>query len=294
MNSEDAVEQGYPRGMPFPPPCRYVGQGGRPGGTLSCYPAGVRQCNARWMTPAGLYMYRKMMESGLIFDIDHLEMAMKTQALELAEAQSPAYPFVSTHGTFGGTTNDQAARILRNGGFLYPSLGSINGFLGDMRETRAVAGAAGATGLFGFGFGTDTDGLSGQESPRGTIAAGKEVKYPFTLFTGAPFSTLSDFNGKTGVIFRQPEERNAAGAGRTWSMDMDGSAHYGMMSDLVEEMRQEGTPQEMQTLFNAAERYIRTWEATEASAAGIQQKGFVTPPGVLRRAPVPGQSSTYK
>jgi len=278
---------------PPPPLCQYTGQGGRPGGTTACYPA-KPQCNARWLTPIGVYTYQKLMEQGMIFDYDHLEVAMKTQVMEMAEAQRIPFPFVSTHGTFGGTTNDQAKRTLKNGGHLYPSIGSTRGFLGDMAETRQLAIEAGSTHLFGFGFGTDTDGLSGQMGPRGEIAAGKEVKYPFTLFSTAPFTQLQDFAGAKPVVFAQPEERNVAGQGRTWHQDMDGNAHYGMMADFVEEMRQEATPQEMQTLFNSAEVYLRTWEITEDSAAAIQQDGFVMPPGVLRAAPGPGQVSTYQ
>ena len=269
-----------------PPLCVYTGQGGRPGGTTACYPE-TRQCNARWLTPIGLYTYKKLMENGYLFDIDHLEYEMKTQALELAEAQSPAYPFVSTHGTFGGTSYDQARRILNNGGFLYPSIGDTPGFLKDMAETRALSIGAGNPNLFAFGFGTDTDGLSGQLSPRSSIAPGKEVKYPYVLFKGAPFDSLPDFAGATGVTFTQPEERDASGAGRTWHEDMDGNAHYGMMSDMVQEMRLEGSPQDMRDLFNSAESYLRTWEKTLASSAAINAKGIVTPAGILRPAPKP-------
>ena len=271
---------------PPAPLCPFIGQGGRPGGTLACYPA-RNQCNARWLTPIGLYTYKKLMEQGIIFDIDHLEYEMKSQALELAEAQDPPYPFVSTHGTFGGTSNDQAKRILKNGGHLYPSIGSTRGFIGDMTETKTLSDAAGNTHLFGFGFGTDTDGLSGQMGPRSDIAAGKELTYPFVLFKGAPFDNLPDFAKATGVTFKQPEERDASGAGRTWHEDMDGNAHYGMMSDMVQEMRLEGTPQQMQMLFNAAEVYLQTWERTEAASRAINAKGIVTPPGVLRPAPAP-------
>lgn len=271
---------------PPPPLCPFLGQGGRPGGATTCYPA-KNQCNARWLTPIGLYTYKKLMEQGIIFDIDHLEYEMKTQALELAEAQDPPYPFVSTHGTFGGTSNDQAARILKNGGFLYPSIGSTRGFLEDMEETRGLSGAASNPHLFGFGFGTDTDGLSGQMGPRSNIESGKELNYPYVLFTGAPFDSLPDFANASGVTFMQPEERNATGEGRTWHEDVDGNAHYGMMSDFVQEMRLEATPQQMQTLFNAAEGYLQTWERTEASSQEINRKGIVTPDGVLRPAPKP-------
>lgn len=270
----------------LPPGCLFTGQNGRPGGTTLCYPS-TRQCNARWLTPTGLYTYRKLMEQGMLFDIDHLEYEMKTQALELAEAQEPAYPFVSTHGTFGGLSNAQAIRMLKNGGFIYPSLGNGRDLIEKMDELKLLWNAADQPFRFGFGFGTDTNGLSAQASPRNPIAAGKEVVYPYTLFTGAPFSSLPDFAGKSGVRFDQPEERDAAGNGRTWSLDADGSAHYGMLSGMVEEVRKEGTPQHMQALFDSAEVYLQTWERTLAASAEINRKGFVTPPGVLRAAPTP-------
>jgi hypothetical protein len=92
------------------------------------------------------------------------------------------------------------------------------------------------------------------------------------------------------VTFKQPEERDAAGNGRTWTQDVDGNAHYGMMSDFVQEMRLEGTPDDMRNLFNSAEVYLQTWERTLAASQAIQANGFVTPPGVLRQAPKPGET----
>ena len=148
--------------------------------------------------------------------------------------------------------------------------------------------------LFGFGFGTDTNGLSAQAGPRGNVPESKRVKYPFTLFTGEPFGSMADFKNAgqfKPVIFNQPSERNAAGIGKTWSLDVDGSAHYGMLSDFVEELRQEGTATDMQDVFNAAERYLQTWESTLASQQGIKLAGNVvkepTAKAILRPAPKP-------
>lgn len=280
-------------GLPLPGGvCPFLGQGGRPGGLLLCYPA-KKQCNARWMTPMGLLTYKEIMKAGMIFDIDHLELEMKTQALELAEAQTPAYPFVSTHGTFGGTSKDQARRILKNNGFIYPSLGNAPSLLADKREVKALwESLPEPRPFFGFGFGTDTNGLSAQAGPRSNVPESKRVRYPFTLFTGTPFSNLTDFNDTARmkpVVFNQPSERNAAGIGKTWSLDVDGSAHYGMLSDFVEELRQEGTATDMQDVFNAAERYLQTWESTLASQQGIKLAGKVNMPEkeILRPAPKP-------
>jgi hypothetical protein len=270
--------------------CPFLGQNGRPGGITPCYPK-KPQCNARWMTPMGLFAYKLLMEKGMIFDIDHLELEMKTQALELAEAQPIPYPFVSTHGTFGGTSIDQTRRILKNEGFLYPSLSNGRGMIRDMKELKAIWSTLPdmpePRPFFGFGFGTDTNGLSTQASPRGNVA-GKEVRYPYDLFVGKIFTELTDFAGKKPVRFLQPEERDALGNGRTWSLDEDGSAHYGMMSGLVEEMRLEGTKEDMQDLFNSAERFLQTWEKTLEASKKINERGFVfVPDGVLRPAPKP-------
>ncbi len=268
--------------------CPFLGQGGRPGGITPCYPE-KRQCNARWMTPMGLFAYQLLMEKGMIFDIDHLEMEMKTQALELAEAQPIAYPFVSTHGTFGGTSRDQTLRILRNGGFLYPSLSNGPQIIRDMAELKTIwRTLPEPRPLFGFGFGTDTNGLSAQASPRGNVSADKAVRYPYQLFAGSVFDELTDFSGQSPVTFFQPEERDASGAGRTWSLDEDGSAHYGMLSGMVQEVRLEGDAQDMQDLFNSAERFLQTWEQTLAASAAINAAGGAkTPDGILRPAPKP-------
>ncbi|MBB5187295.1 hypothetical protein HNQ57_001564 [Zhongshania antarctica] len=280
------------------PACIPTGQDGRSGGTTPCYPADVRQCNARWMTPAGLYTYGKMMEMGFIFDWDHMEMGMKTQALELAEAQNPVYPFVSTHGTFGGTTIDQATRLIANGGILYPSNGSSKGFREDMNETvgiyanamtkRATAGKPSL--LFGFGYGTDTNGLSAQTGPRNNPA--NPIEYPFTLFSGAPFNTMTEFDNASVVSFEQPNSVDADGnVSRTWHEDLDGNAHYGMLSDFVKEivLDSPNAASQVRHLFNSAEVFLQTWKRTELASAAIQANGLkdipATAPAILRPAP---------
>ncbi|MGK0247713.1 MAG: hypothetical protein ACI910_000440 [Oleispira sp.] len=274
------------------PICIPTGQENRYGGTTACYPE-TRQCNARWMTPAGLYTYGKIMQMGFIFDWDHMEMGMKTQALELAEAQDPVYPFVSTHGTFGGTTIDQATRLLANGGILYPSNGSSAGFRNNMDETADIYSTAMANRaalgkspfLFGFGYGTDTNGLSGQSSPRNN--PDNPISYPFSLFSGAPFSTMSEFNGVGAVVFNQPNSIDTNGnEARTWHQDVDGNAHYGMLTDFVEEVVLDGNTEQTRHLFNSAEVFLQTWERTELSSAAIQANGLqsATAP-ILRQAP---------
>lgn len=276
----------------FPLGCVPMGQGGRAGGPTPCYPA-ANQCNARWMTPAGQYTFGKLMEMGFIIDFDHLAVGMKTQLLELAEAQSLTYPLVSTHGTFGGITNDQAQRVLAGGGYLYPSNGSSRGFVADMDETLGIYQQAvsdlpeAQRPLFGFGYGTDTNGLSAQSRPRGDIEPGKEVVYPFTFFSDSMFGELEEFRDVAPVVFQQPGSRNAEGeVVRTWHEDIDGNAHHGMIADFIEEIRLEATPEHLRHLYNSAEAFLQTWQRSVASSQQIKANGLRLPEGMLRAAPV--------
>ena len=285
-----------------PPLCIPTGQGGRSGGTTPCYPGPTtsgsdqrfNQCNARWMTPAGLYTYKKMMEFGFLIDWDHMEMGMKTQLLELFEAQTPPYPVVSTHGTFGGTTIDQATRALQIGSYLYPSNGSSRGFRNDMNETLGLHTAGSVPFMFGFGYGTDTNGLSGQSGPRG---GGTPLTYPFTFYSGGKFAAdpqlsadLTDI-GAAPIIFDQPNSTDADGTEqKSWHQDVDGTAHGGMVTDWIQEINIEGTPEQMRHLFNSAEVFVQTWERTLASRDAFpgSPPAPVEPAGILRPAPPVG------
>ena len=277
--------------------CPAAGQGGRYGGPTPCYP-NAQQCNARWMTPIGVYVYEKLMEKGFIFDFDHMELHMKSQALDLTEAQPVAYPIVSTHGTFGGTSLKQTMRVLKNGGFIYPSLGGSGSLRSDMKpvlaqyELAKAAGMPGGDTLFGFGFGTDTNGLSGQAGAEDIKVPGNDTGYPFTLFTGGVFQQLPDFVAMNSPVqFDISQSHDLDGKlARSWNIKDEGSAHYGLLSEFVEGMNLHGNKDEMAALFNSAERYLRTWSQTikarDAILASPSHKA-VTPPGLLISAPSP-------
>jgi hypothetical protein len=240
-------------------------------------------------------MYSKLMEKGFLFDFDHMELHMKSQALDLTEAQAIHYPIISTHGTFGGTSIKQAQRVLKNGGFIYPSLNRSTSFINEMHETRDVYDAIKASlpaddQLFGFGFGTDTNGLSGQAGTEDIGVPGNASGYTYSLFGGGAFASLSEFAGIAPVSFGKPASHNLDGTvAHEWDIASDGSAHYGMLSDFVEAMNLHGSSQDMRDLFNSAERYLRTWERTLDAKAAIDANGsVVVPASVLIAAPTPG------
>lgn len=220
------------------------------------YPNYGRHCNARdTFTPMGVYAIKEMMKKGIIVEVDHIEYKAKSELLDIAEAQSPVYPIVSTHGGHGGISKVQAQRILDGGGIIYPYKGNgadYSDFVTTMMTDYTLPSGA----LFGIGYGADTNGLGSQAKPRN---GGIPVQYPFTLFSGPDWAqTLAHSNLTVNpVTFNQSE---SADGNRRWDINTEGSAHYGLVADFVEEVRLEGGDQALKALFNSAEVYLRMWE----------------------------------
>jgi microsomal dipeptidase-like Zn-dependent dipeptidase len=59
--------------------------------------------------------------------------------------------------------------------------------------------------------------------------------------------------------------------GRDFDFNLDGLAHYGMLPDLIQDMKNQGlTTQHLKPLFGAAEEYIKMWEKAERTAASVR------------------------
>lgn len=269
--------------------CLAADPDGRPGGTNGCYPEDPNrpQCNARWLTPIGQKVLTKLMEHGVIIELDHMELEIKSQTLDLAAAQTPPYPTVSTHSGQGGISNAQARRILKDGGIIYPIKRNAPTHIDTYAKVTQLNTESGNTRLFGYGYGADTNGLATQPQPRRNIVAGREIVYPFTLFKGGAFEQIEAFKNIAPVTFNQPAVKAPDGRGRTWHLDVHGAAHYGMVADGIQEMMLEGSPQLIRDTYNSAEVYLQMWERTEAAGAAVKQKGIVVPPGLLRDPPPP-------
>ncbi|GAA3138365.1 hypothetical protein GCM10017687_63800 [Streptomyces echinatus] len=86
--------------------------------------------------------------------------------------------------------------------------------------------------------------------PRGADAPDK-VTYPFRSVDGG------------SVI-----DRVTAGQ-RTWDINTDGAAHYGLVPDWIEDIRRVGGQGVVNDLFRGAESYLGTWGATERHQAAV-------------------------
>ncbi|MES2907668.1 MAG: hypothetical protein V4688_00735 [Pseudomonadota bacterium] len=227
-------------------------------GPLPAYDPSYRHCNTRSITDLGRYAIQRLMERSMLIEIDHMEYAMKTQVIEMAEARKSPYPLMSGHGGHGGISMDQARRIFALGGLIFDYQFSSRDHVSRLNSTRKTQALAAATrpGLyFGFGFGQDANGLSTLAPPRSGEKI-KPVRYPFKLFSGPDWG--EEFAGIKPVEFAQQVSGE-----RIYDIGVDGMAHYGLIPDWVEEVRIEGGAPAIRDLFRSAEAYLQMWERAE-------------------------------
>jgi microsomal dipeptidase-like Zn-dependent dipeptidase len=212
---------------------------GHPFATGSCTiadEAGGR-CNRKGLTALGDYLVRRLIDRGMLIEADHLSQKARQSVLDLAESRG--YPVVSSHtGTGGEWTPAQLRRLYRMGGMaaarpdLAPDLGDR---ILDLPRSRAPHR------YFGVGLGTDTGGFNELPGPR-PDAAGKPLRYPFRPL-------LCD------ITFR----RQKTGS-RTYDLNTDGVAHYGLFADLLADLqRTRRGRRSLQPLYRSAEAYVRMW-----------------------------------
>ncbi|MFH9863647.1 discoidin domain-containing protein [Streptomyces sp. NPDC017202] len=211
-------------------------------------PAGVEvpaydenaQCNVRGLSALGEYAVRGMMKRKMMLEIDHMSVKATGRVLDIFESAS--YPGVlSSHSWMDlGWTE----RVYGLGGFVAQYMHGSEAFSAEAKRTDALRDKYGV----GYGYGTDMNGVGGWPAPRGADTS-HPVTYPFRSVDGG------------SVIDRQTT------GDRTWDLNTDGAAHYGMVPDWIEDIRLVGGQDVVDDLFRGAESYLDTWGGTETHRA---------------------------
>ncbi|MDP3859792.1 MAG: hypothetical protein Q8Q73_18685, partial [Stagnimonas sp.] len=229
-------------------------------GVLPVYGPG-RQCNARTVTDLGKYAIDKIMKKGFVLDIDHAEIKSKQYMLDEGKKLTPNYPMVSGHGGHGGISNAQAEQMIRQGGVIYPALPNGKDYVDFVQKLKPIWQGSGTSRPLSVGYGADSNGLRTLPGPRG--ADREPIGYPFTLFQGPGWGPQFAAAG----IAPLKVELLAIPGGKTWNMNEEGMSHYGLVADIVEEVRIEGGEEATSALYNSAETYLQLWEQTLAASA---------------------------
>ncbi|WP_199882080.1 discoidin domain-containing protein [Streptomyces sp. CB03911] len=204
--------------------------------------AGGAQCNTRGLTDLGEYAVRGMMQRKMMLEVDHMSVKAAGRAFDILESAS--YPGVlSSHSWMDSAWTE---RLYKLGGFAAQYMSGAEAFSAEARRTDALRDKY----QVGYGYGTDMNGVGGWPGPRGADTP-NPVKYPFRSTDGG---SLID--------------RQTAGQ-RTWDLNTDGAAHYGLVPDWIEDIRLVGGQDVVDDLFRGAESYLHTWGASENHRAGV-------------------------
>ena len=208
---------------------------------MPTYPPGP-QCNANGLTPLGKYLIKRLMANHMLIEMDHMGEWAREAVLRMATRRR--YPLVSGHtGTGGAWTPGQLRLLYRLGGMASatpdqaPQLAAKIESLKQDRAKRSLLRCRPGHGH------RRLLGSSGPAPRRGADAARLPVPR----------------HSRGKVLFQR--ERTGS---RTFDLNTDGVAHYGLIPDLLADMQQHGGAPALRSLFRSAEAYLRMWELAYA------------------------------
>ena len=204
--------------------------------------SGYGHRNSLGITDRGRFAIGYMMRKGFLIDIDHMSEKMANEVLDSALAHD--YPVNSGHsnprhieGNENGRTAKQYAQLKQLGGMIGVTHGwNASDLVKNYREVAQVMGYTHVA------IGTDVGGFSAQPQRDPHI----------TLVYDSTFTRC-----KTG--------------NRTWDINTDGFAHYGLFPDYIRSWTLAGmTAQEHQTFMSSAEAFTQMWEKCETRKTSLK------------------------
>ena len=207
------------------------------GNPLPVYQSGP-QCNTRGLTDLGAYLIRQMIAHHVIIQLDHMDSKTATAALKIASAAHYA-GVVSAHCC---SSPQLFQGVYATGGFVTPPVEEAPAFVATWKSDKAVRDRRFH---FGFGYGSDENGLAEQPGPLPSI----HVDYPFRSFAG-------------GVTFTREQWGQ-----RRFDLNTDGLSNYGMYADWLHQLQLAGGRALMSDMFQGAEAYLEMWERADGVPA---------------------------
>jgi len=264
---------------------------------------GTLNCNTRGLTPvAGNVLINKLMDLGMMIDIDHMSSKMIDDVFAIADRRG-GYPFFVGHGLFNEvyvhpTVKNRHERMRT--AFQLAQLKKFNSLVSVMTEdeldaaqTRCKGSSVSFAQNYNYAvskmgvvaFGSDFNGMAGHVGPRfgddgcGGVVAQKtlqatRLRYPFTI---PGFGTF---------------EKQVSGQ-RTFDFNVDGFAHIGLYPDLLADLMVQGHT--IEPLMKSAAELVATWRratakvgpAAPALVPTINRMLPTVPPASPRLTPVP-------
>lgn len=233
-------------------------------------PAGCGHVNALGLNPLGRTALGRMMDLGMMIDVDHMSRAAVDDALALARRRD--YPLNSGHNAplradclTPTPVRPQSCHENARTAAQYQAIRELGGMVGLGLGPRATA--------FARTYGAVLEGQGNRP-----VAVGSDANGLFPL---------------PGPDPRAPVRYDAAfprfgHASRTWDYDVDGFAHYGMFPDFLRSLTTAADPanrmslRAMEALRSSAEGFARMWEKSLLRRRTPMQTDYVIRNGFCR------------
>src|SRR4051812_32023984 len=202
-------------------------------GAAPAYPP-APHCNTRGLTDLGKHVVRRMMDSHMIVNPDHMSQAGVDATLSLLEARRYS-GVISPHGWMDP---GNWPRLWKLGGVAFPGHSTADSYVKDWKHYRPRQTPY----KFGWGYGADLGGLSHQPD---ASADGASFKYPFKSYDGR-------------VTFK----RQRTGE-RTFDYGKEGGAQYGLYADWFADLARVGGRKLARDMWHGSEAYLEMWERAD-------------------------------
>jgi hypothetical protein len=212
------------------------------GNPLPIYGQGP-QCNTQGLTGLGAYLIGQMIKDHFIIQLDHMDSKTATAALAIAQSQHYS-GVVSAHCC---SSPQLFPGVYATGGFVTEPQTEPEAFVNIYKQDKLERSNRYA---FGFGYGSDMNGLAQQAGPD----SADPIHYPFKSFDGRVTFTREQWGQ------------------RTFDLNTDGLANYGMYADWLQALGQVGGRPFLNDMFNGAEAYLEMWER----ASGVPSEHCLT------------------
>ena len=191
--------------------------------------------NSIGLTDRGRFAINYMMKKGFMIDIDHMSEKMTTEVLDMAIAND--YPVNSGHNGPRGDAGTENGRTLKQ----YQQLKQVGGMVGTGHGANASD--------FVKTYRQVTQMMGNTPVAMGTDVAG--------------FSALPQRDTSIRLVYDNTFTRCKTG-NRTWDINTDGVAHYGLWPDYIRSWTLAGmTTKEKQLFMTSAEQFTEMWEKCE-------------------------------
>lgn len=191
--------------------------------------------NSLGITDKGKFAINYMFQKGFLIDIDHMSEKMANEVLAMAVAND--YPVNSGHSRPRDTANNEGSHTIKQ----YAQIKDVGGMVGLGHGEKATAFVHLYRQLLqtmdykNMGIGTDVNG----------------------------FFPLPKPNQAIKVTYDESFKRCTTG-NRTWDINIDGVAHYGLLPDYIKSWEVAGmTSPEKNVFMSSAEHFTVMWEKCE-------------------------------